>query len=162
MLFVLMFAGYQQSFARDQKPVVSISPSLGLAGSASNINTLFSIGIKSGNSSHSIAFKYSYLVKITGGFLSSHKVFYYRERGLLYLRGFYTQQAIILLGSGITSFIGQRAYQDTRSESIAFPVELRIITRGQLIGIGLSFYGSLNGEYSYVGGGINLCFGRLH
>lgn len=157
---LLVFLFVQGLSAGSRHPAAVFSPSFGRAGSGASVNTVLAAGFSNRKTAYLIGIKYVYLNHISGGLFDSHWVFTYRERGVIYLHGFLRDDVTILAGAGIGEIVGRHAFQKKQSRSVSFPFEVRILTAGNP-GIGIILFGSLNGVYRYLGGGLAISFGKL-
>lgn len=160
---LLIFLGINNRlFSKPDDFIFQITTGVGLVGSAIAYNTLLIIGLKKQKTSNSLAFKYTYIEKSQGGFFDRTNVYKYRERGFLFLRGFYNGKRIILVGAGLSQLKGDYHLQQKTVKTISVPLEVHFIYAFlPVVGIGINLYASLNGEHPYFGAGLNISFGNL-
>ena len=160
--FIFLISYTVIGLAQEKNLIVSINPSFGISGSAPSINTLFIIGLRNKTHFNALTIRYAYLERGSGGLLDYHLIFKYWDRNILYVRGFYQNKATILLGIGIGVIQGKYRLEKEQNRAVSIPIETRIYTaNSENIGIGMSFCVSINKEYFYFGGGLNLSFGKL-
>lgn len=161
-LLLLTFLGINgRLFSNSDDLVFHITTGVGLVGSAISNNTLCIIGLKKQKTSNNLAFKYTYIEKSQGGLFDRTNVYKYRERGFLFLRGFYNDKRIIFLGIGLSQLKGDYHLQQKTVKTFSVPLEIHFIYAfSPVVGIGMNLYASLNGEYPYFGAGLNISFGN--
>lgn len=152
-----------RQFLEGAKPVIAVSPRLGLSNAGGTANSLILFGLRKDDRAYALAYRYTISERCLGGTFGGcsyvNKIW---ERGVLLLYGQKVGHVLVFFGTGVMRVDQRIGPRRTEVDAIGLPIEIRFVNPSlKSLGFGVTLYGNINRYRDVFGAGISFAFGAF-